>query len=343
MYATRGLDDYVKGGWALESGDLAGATTSICSAAQQAPDVSIYQFQCGVLLAREYFQYKNADALSSAIRSFQTGLAIDPYWPVHKANLAILLRQQGKYEETYAYLKEVTQQSPNNSLFTINLGFMAEIIGERASAKENYAHLLEIDPWIRLTDFFTWRPEMLPSDEGTPRDEIVFRLIDARIDIESRKFRSAAETLETILIEEPNDPEALALFALIAQELGDPDAWFLAQKSIFIDGDNPRTLIWVSQVARAVGEDETAARWIHQAFSIWASKREYDSEIFYSIYDPSPVVSSFIPGYVRADLSAEVEEAFLWLANHFQQTGREEKADALLLAIGMEMDVGPTR
>ncbi len=336
-FASRGVDSFAKGREEFLSGNLYEGMNSICDSALQAPDISIYKFQCGLVAAQVFSQTSDPSALEQATQATKAGLAVDPYWPVYKANLAILEWQSGERMPAMTDMEEVVHRAPNNALLAINLGWMAEQLGFETLAQTSYQHALLIDPWLSLSDFFKENQlrQSVVETNSLP-DEPMSNRMAAFQAIQRSDFDAAAEYLQRGLNEDQTDAEAIAIQALLAQKMGEQDAWFLAQKSIFLEGENPRTLVWAAQIAREVGEEKTAALFTQRAFSIWSAKELYDTETYYYFYDPSPFGSSYIPGYVRADISQETIDAFLWLADHYHSAGQFAKEQTILIGLQVE-------
>lgn len=336
-FASRGADSFAKGSEEFISGNPEKGMELICDSAMQAPDTSIYQFQCGLVAAQVFSKTADQSALERVIQATQAGLALDPYWPVYKANLSILEWQAGERITALADMEEVVQRTPKNALLAVHLGWMAEQLGFENLERRSYQQALLIDPWLSQSDFFKENQlrQSLVEPYLLPDKPITYR-IAAFLAIQNNDFDSASEYLQRALDEDPIDAEAIAIQALLARETGEQNAWFLAQKSIFLDGGNPRTLVWAAQIARDVREEKEAVSFIQRAFSIWSTKELYDTETYYIIYDPAPFGAPYIPGYVRADLSQEMADAFLWLADYYRSEGQYANEEAVLTGLRVE-------
>ena len=336
-FTSRGLDSFERGKTEFISGRLHQGMELICYSTSQAPDISIYQFQCGLVAGQVFSQTSDQNALGRAIQATRSGLALDPYWPVYKANLSILEWQAGDRTSALADMKEVVRRAPKNALLRVNLGWMAEQMGFEALARTSYQQALLIDPWLSLSDFFNENQlrRSLVEPNFLPDEPIAYR-IAAFLAIQNSDFDSASEYLERAFHEDPTDAEAIAIQALLAQEMGDQNAWFLAQESIFLEGANPRALVWAAQIAREIGEEKQAVLFAQRAFSIWSAKKQYDTETYYYFYDPSPFGASYIPGYVRADISQDMIDTFLWLADYYRSEGEYAEEETMLTGLQAE-------
>jgi len=343
LFISRGASDFAKGSQVFVSGNHYRGMQILCNARSEAPDVSFYKFQCGFAAADVFSQTNGQQTLDLAIQSLQAGLSQDPFWPIHKANLAILEWRAGDRMEAFNDMQDVVQQAPNNALFAINLGWMAEQLGFPTVARTFYTQAILIDPWLVTSAFFKVNPlrQAVVHATSLPEGSVGFRIAAFRANNDS-DFTSAADYIEQALEEDPLDAEAIALKALLVKDKDLGKAWFLAQESIFLDPRNPRTLVWAAQVAIKTGDEEKAALFIQYAFSIWNQKKLYDTDEYYlSVYQPSLFGTTYIPGYIRADLSQEMTDAFLWLASNYQSAGEKAKAEEIMTALRMEAGVGP--
>lgn len=350
-FLLRGVDSYRKGADEILSGNESAGMKLICDSARQAPEKSVYQYQCGLAAAQVYYETVDENTLDRALQATRTGLAMDPYWPVNRANLSILEWLDGERTSALADMKDAVQKAPGNALLAVNLGWMAEELGLEDLARASYRQAILVDPWLSMNPFFKESQLRYSAAQyGILADNYTNIRIAAFLAIRNSDFKAASRYLRHLLSANPTDPEATTLQALLAQKTRDGNALFLAQKSIFLDDSNPRNLVWAAQVARSAGKDQLAISFIQQAFVIWDTKRQYDTDTYYysiwsakqqyyrgqTVFNPLPFATSYIPGYIRADLSEEMREAFLWLADHYRSEGEYDKEKAILTGLHAE-------
>lgn len=103
---------YLRGIKDGEARDWTAARHGLCTAAEQAPWVSIYRFECALAIASDSAMGTQDARLEDAVREQQAGLALDPTWPVHRANLAGMEWAIGQREVAIEDMRQAVAQAP---------------------------------------------------------------------------------------------------------------------------------------------------------------------------------------------------------------------------------------
>jgi tetratricopeptide (TPR) repeat protein len=121
----------------LETNSLAGS--ELLHMLEHGADQPAGQMQLGV------FQFARAD-FTNALFHFQTAAGWDPYSPVIRHELAIVLSRLGHTQEALAQLQEAVRLAPNEAEFHFKLGLAWNEIGENAKALAELEEAVRLDP-----------------------------------------------------------------------------------------------------------------------------------------------------------------------------------------------------
>jgi O-antigen ligase/Flp pilus assembly protein TadD len=347
IYAYWGGAEQWDAYFAYQNDNIKEAQSAICQAANEAPQFTVYSFQCAVFDADLFYANGDAANLQLAIQRIQDGLGRDPYWPVHWSNLGILQWMTGDESSAYSSMRKASEIAPDNALFAINYGWMAEELNNKEAAEVAYQKAIDADPWLLESPFFqvtALRTGLLAMDYSfSVNDEVVnnLRVYQA---IKSGAIATAYQALEAALELNPRNPESLALLGVIEQRNGETEvAWRHAKMAVFIAEmypeveRNPRVYIWAFQVALAQEKIEEAAVYISKAFSIWKDKRQYDTaQYYYYVYHRNLQLQNFVPGYIRADITEEMASALQWLMDYYRNEGMATEANEIGLWLAVE-------
>jgi len=152
--ASRGAFTYWRGISAARAEDYQLASENLCQAAEKNPDFSLYSFQCGLALAYLDDQAHDIHHLQEAIRAYEHGLSIDPFWPPHQANYAALLWAIGEQKDAIQELNFARDSAPRQSIFHQNAGMWLETLQRPEEAQSAYLKALESGPHLANSKFF---------------------------------------------------------------------------------------------------------------------------------------------------------------------------------------------
>ncbi len=330
-FSLNGVGEYIKGLLAYQAEDLQEANGLACAATDLAPQFSLYMFECGLTSASLFLLEHKGPGLGQAKQLIERGLDKDPYWPAYWADLAILEWELGAEPQAAAHMQTASAAAPQNALFALNLGWMAEQTGAQDSALAAYRQALAIDPWLIESLFFQtseFRRSIVETFSQSELGEEAPLVLMAYRALQAGDLGSARDYLGLAHDEHPRDAQAWAMLGLLALKEGDSQAWTYAQTALFLDATNPRVLVWAADVANAQGQDSEAASLIEKAFDIWTSKVQYDTPRYYSaVYHRPAYGQNFVPGYVRADAIPGMLASFEWLAQFYRAHGNLTQAD----------------
>lgn len=331
-YTVQGGDLQIQGYLAFIDNNVEEAEYRVCAAAQETPQFTVYSFQCGVLAAELFHLSGDESKLEAALASMEQGLEVDPYWPIHWANLGILQWQRGEQDDAISSIQRAAEKAPHNTLFTINFAWMAEQLTMDDLATEAYQQALEIDPWLLESPFFhetELRSSLLEKEYSHDLGTDDASALEAYRSLAAGDLAGAQAALDQALAYNPRHPEAVAIMSVLDQRRGDEElAWQHARTAILFDrgrraeDQNPRVYVWGSSVALDQGRTAQAAAWIRRSLTLWKGKIQYDTrDYYYAVYHRYLLFDSFVPGYQRADYTPEMAEAFFWLEEYYRNAG----------------------
>jgi tetratricopeptide (TPR) repeat protein len=340
-YYDRGVFSYYRGLQAANNGNWQLAQQEVCHAADENPALSFYSFQCG--LAYSFLASQNGDlqALHSAIEYQRRGLAVDPFWYWHWANLASYEWRAGEQQLALEHMNKANEMAPGSDFLRLNRAWMQDELGKHAEASENYQRLICINPWYAETKFFQNLSATIKLKEASCAQEIQAFLSSSyqwemwkgwqtlksgNLTQAEREFSQAAKNY-------PQFPEAYSFLALIHQQKGKVEQ---AQEDIdtalFIYDRSGRVLLNAAKVFQALGQDEKAFKYLSQMYEL--SQQVVVSNIFYnSAYWNIPFSTDVSPYMRRAGLSKETQQYLTDLADWLATRGDIGKSQQIRLFI----------
>ncbi|MEN8171879.1 MAG: O-antigen ligase family protein [Chloroflexota bacterium] len=130
----------------------------ICSKLDRYPDNALYKFECSQAISQQLSQQHQNDEinltlLEKALNFQQSGIDLNPYWPIQEANLAVLYWLKGDRLIALDHMKQAANAAQMHDLLWVNLGWMEEQLGNQESALLAYKHALRINPLIAKSAF----------------------------------------------------------------------------------------------------------------------------------------------------------------------------------------------
>ncbi len=315
---------------AAENNDWQGVSENLCEAVDQNPHNSYFYFQCALAKARVYQDSGEAEMLQSAIEILEEGLQIDPYWPVHRANLAILQWEDGQTSQAIETMLQATIDAPNNAVFTLNLGSMYASLGQNEEAAEAYQHALRNDPWLIDSLFMSsdnLRSELMPV---SPEDATVARrkqmAWEGWIHLHAGRYNQAEESFQQSLWISPDYGLAYAGLALLAEARGEPEqARIDAGTAVIADVDTPRVYLAAGQIAERQGRTEEATRMY--LLTYWsASHTSFSKQYYASVYRRLALPFDLVPQTELGILTDDMLQSFNTLADELEELGQDDLA-----------------
>lgn len=333
--ALGGVEDYYNGIDFGNQGDWKQASVLICKAADDYPNYSFYQFECGVALAQT--QRIGNDRISNtqmALEYYKKGLSLDSAWPIHWSNAAILAWQLGDYEQAINLLEHAAKQAPNNSTIQIQMGWMAEASGDYELAEQHYRHSIEMTPWITEGAFMLQTPLrtciLETSAVENDADEVTKLILLAYRDINQGKFIPAELQLRKALKLSPLNASATGLLGITQNALGKPlEGWLLSQQSLLLS-ENPYTLVWAAQVSADQGKRLERVQLLKAAFEKLSQNDSTVIKYYSGVYNRFFLQVSDVPGIQRADLLPEMISELTWLAMYYAEESEYVMSDNIM-------------
>jgi len=328
--ASRGAFTYWRGISAAREDDYQLASENLCRAAEKNPDFSLYSFQCGLALAYLNDQEYDAHHLQEAVKAYEHGLSIDPFWPPHQANYAALLWAIGEQEDAIQELNLARDSAPRQSIFHQNAGMWLETLQRPIEAQSAYLKALESGPHLANSKFF---------ELSSIREQAVSSFIEEQ-NIHATetglkggwKFLQDGDLLQahtafTFAVDQnPQNVEAyrgLAQTALLMGELVEAEK--LINTADFIGGNSARVSFTAGEISLEQGNSQAAANFILQGFN--QIMKHSSSWSFYGRtygrFFPEP---DLVPQLYRLNLSKKELMTVSTVIDYLREQGNYEKA-----------------
>lgn len=127
-----------------------------------------FAFTCGRAKSELAFVSNDAQSRLEAMEAYRSALDIDPYWPIHWANLAALEWESGITVQALRHMLIALDSAPNYAVFNFNYGRMLEKGGDFETAQNYYVKAAVLEP------------SLLSSTKIKHTDELVGHLLASR-------------------------------------------------------------------------------------------------------------------------------------------------------------------
>lgn len=263
VFSMRGDTEFSRGLAAASRRDWEKASEQICYAADLNPSDSHYNFQCALANAYASYEDSDLDHLINALIYQKAGLAVDPNWYVHWANLATYEWKIGQQESAIEHMKRAAINSPRRALFWVNLGWMEEQIGNDTEAKEAYLNGLQFDPWLLEDEFFTSSPLRRAIHESQ------FSSNDWSLGLEALEDKNYSKADQEIALANRTYPygsiPGISL-ALLRERVGKKaEALDIVQRDLFLNGETARALLIAARVLLDLDKPDDANLYLRSA------------------------------------------------------------------------------
>ncbi|MFQ5942244.1 MAG: O-antigen ligase family protein [Anaerolineales bacterium] len=339
---------------AAAAGNWETAALHIDDAVERDPSLAYHWFQAGftdgVLALDDDGQLIDSSHLSSAINKYETGLAIDPSYAVHWANLAMVRRAGGDIDGALSDLSQAIELTPLQPNFHLTLGQLLEQQENWDAAQHAYRSALDLDDALADELFFTLSPFRLSVLESYKAEESASTSIADQgwLALEERSFETAIERFS--LLDPLNDPthhlgRGLAYLGMgrldeanemltIAEFIGGMSGWTGARIQ------NALGLVAAGQddCDSALDHLEGARSILDQLTSFgYAAGRSTDYGLY--VYNRQGLSQDLLPGFARTSYSEEILEGMDILADCYEQLGQESEALPIRLEL-QEVEAG---
>lgn len=338
--ASRGAFTYWRGISAARADDYQTASENLCRAAEVNPAFPLYSFQCGLALAYLDDQAQSVEHLREAIRAYEHGLAIDPFWPPHQANYAALLWAIGEQENALQELNLARESAPRQSIFHQNAGMWLETLQRPAEAQTEYLKALETDPHITNSRFFelnSSRAQALSSfieEQNAQATETT--LIGGWEFLQDGEYLQAHSAFTYAIDQNPLDVEAYRGLAQTALLMGEVvEAKKLIDTAQFIGGNSTRVSFTAGEIALEQRDLQAAANLFLQGFNLILEQS--NSWSFYSrTYGRFFPVPDLVPQLYRINLSEKNLMMLFIVIDYLNDQGNFEEATHIEMKLSQE-------
>ncbi len=338
--ASRGAFTYWRGITAARADDYQAASDNLCRAAEENPAFPLYSFQCGLALAYLDDQAQNVEHLRDAIRAYEHGLAIDPFWPPHQANYAALLWANGEQENALQELNLARESAPRQSIFHQNAGMWLEALQRPVEAQSEFLKALENEPHIANSRFFELSSSRAQALSSFIEEQNVQATETTRIGgwkyLQDGDLLQARSAFTHAINQNPLNVEAyrgLAQIALLMDEI--VEAKKLIDTAHFIGGNSTRVFFTAGEIAFEQGDLQAAANLILQGFNQileQSSSWSYYART-YGRFFPAP---DLVPQLYRINLSEKNLMMLFRIVDYLHEQGNFEEATYIEMKLSQE-------
>ena len=152
---------YVEGVAAANRVDFQAAAASLDEAARRDPALALNWFQAGFAHGRLALSSSSQSAqsvgqpdLALALADYQRGMALEPFYPTNRANLALLEWAAGQQGAALADMRIAAEGAGSQPAFRLTLGRMLEDCGQSERARQEYLAVLKQSPGWASSYFF---------------------------------------------------------------------------------------------------------------------------------------------------------------------------------------------
>lgn len=330
LFTLHGSSEHNVGVRNVDQEDWTSISEDICEAVDRNPHNSFYYFQCGLVQAYTYKDSGEDAVLTSALSMFAEGLQMDPYWPVHWANLAALQWEAGRSAEALQNMLRASSMAPRNATFVLNLGRMYEALGRSTEAIEAYQQALYYDPWLSNSLFFTkttLRSELTqepPVEVSEPlRKQYAW---DGWRLLSSNQPEQARQMFTQALQSKPDYGFAFSGLALVDEAQGlKEQARINAGTGMIADVDTPLVFLIAGQVAERQGRSMDAAAYLYSAY-LNAKFHSYSKEYYGGVYRRWALPFDLVPQVELGLLTDDMLQSFTALGDMLEDLGKQDLA-----------------
>jgi len=346
IYSLRAYADNEAAVDAALDGDWQRAALAFEQAIKHDPWLAHYWLQGGYaygVMAAEGDEVYRA-ALQQAIELTQQGIALEPGYALHYANLAALHWQAGDLDLALSNLNQAIELEPQVPIFWLNLGVYAETLARKDDARRAYNELLELESELAETDFWprtALRAEVLASwqathSESTTAVDLVSR---GRSAIAMGDYSSAEEILENAWEQDDQNVALYLALSELAHARGNSDqaegylhAALWIQK-ILTNEEKVAPLLALAELDYLRGDTEAALirfRQVYEALTDytiygWGTKG-WDPYSWF-VFQRRSLPVDILPQMIRPPLPPEMVERLMPLVDLYHAEGETESAN----------------
>ncbi|MBL6982423.1 MAG: O-antigen ligase family protein [Anaerolineales bacterium] len=334
---------------AASDGDWERASAAFVQAAELDPWLAHYWLQAGYAAGVLADTAADGDeaVLQKAIDHTEKGIALEPGYALHYANLSSLYWQAGHFDLAILNMSRAIELEPQVPILWLNLGLYAESLSFQEDARHAYGKLLQLDPKLGKTDFWdettlradvlnSWNPtaqEVLPSQTGISR---------GRIALANGNYSEAEELLFQEWLQNDQNVSLYLAFSELALAQGDLD---LAEKylhaALWIQGiwsneEKVIPLLALAEINQMRGETELALiryRQVYEAlteYTIFGWGTKGWNPYAWFVFQRRSLPEDILPQLYRPPLPPDLVERLMPLVELYQTQGDTDAANEVL-------------
>lgn len=316
----------------------------ICDEANSHNRISYYQFACGRALAEEGYRSGDRQKLMEAIEHINKGLEIDPYWPMHWANLAALEWEIGNEQDALIHMETAYTSAPDFPVFNINYGWMLEQSGDFDRASRYYSRAVSGDPLIvdasilKRTEF---QPDSVSAEQILPTNfEANDHALRGWYYAKLQEWDHAREEFDRAVTINPAHAFArsgLAFLDLLAGSISSAEVHSkVAENS---PGNNPMIHFVAGKIALEQGDLDEAMGLFERAYDLYSSQT-YSDRYYKVVYRLDYIIPETVPQLKSVFVTEDMITAFHELADYKLDNQQIEEGQEILRGLQMWIDFG---
>ena len=334
---------------AASDGDWERASAAFVQAAELDPWLAHYWLQAGYAAGVLADTAADGDeaVLQKAIDHTEKGIALEPGYALHYANLSSLYWQAGHFDLAILNMSRAIELEPQVPILWLNLGLYAESLSFQEDARHAYGKLLQLDPKLGKTDFWdetTLRADVLNSWNPTTQEVLPSqtRISRGRIALANGNYSEAEELLFQEWLQNDQNVSLYLAFSELALAQGDLD---LAEKylhaALWIQGiwsneEKVIPLLALAEINQMRGETELALiryRQVYEAlteYTIFGWGTKGWNPYAWFVFQRRSLPEDILPQLYRPPLPPDLVERLMPLVELYQTQGDTDAANEVL-------------
>ncbi|MGH2582054.1 MAG: O-antigen ligase family protein [Anaerolineales bacterium] len=327
-----------------EIGDWQAIAETMSTAASHDPDFGFYWLQAGYAYGR--VAESDPQFLDEAIAAYQHGIELEPQYALNHANLSALLWADSQVDLSLGEMPSATDLAPDSWLLWLNRGVIEEAAGDLSAASDSYKRAINLRPEILgaafwyttdLRDGTAIRNADSTATEIDPRNRAIAAAEEARELVQVGQFDAAESLFEEAY--QLNDQEValylgLAERALALHDLGTAEQY--AQLALWVPTTSNQVkaevILLAAEISLANGDKLEALRRYQIAYDAIFANTSYGwasagwSPYAWFVWQRPAFPEDLLPMWVRADITTEIADRLMQLAELYEKQGELESA-----------------
>jgi len=327
-------------------GDWQAAASEMRAAANADPRMAFYWLQAGYAYGRAALD--NPDTYDEAIAIYERGASLEPHYSLNQANLSALLWIVQQKEQALQHVRIATSAAPDSWLIWLNQGLMEEELGLQQRAVTSLQRSILRNPEIQGSNLWSTTPIrqaasqdldlVRPSEES--RQSTVALVREAREAIAAKNFGEARSLLGQAYSVNDQDGKVYVGFGELALLQGDLErAENYAEIALWIQATNNQSkveaILLSAEISMAKGESDQAFQRYKAAYDAILAATSYGwgsygwSPYAWFVFQRKAFPEDVLPQLVRADITLEIAQRLMPLADLYESAGELDKAQEI--------------